>query len=231
MTRTKTAGIGGLVTLVAAGGLLAGAFPSGARAAGGAEGTTVPSVSFPDGKTAFKHLHAVATHPRCVNCHGAMVGGRHVPLVGDAMRPHPMNVSVQILALGYKCTSCHQKQNLPAPGSPPGAANDRMPGFLWQPPPATMIIKPGITQRELCELWTDPVRNAGQTGTRGGLGDLPKFRKEFMHHVEDDPLIHWAFAPGNGRTPAPGNRETLVGAMDAWIRWLEAGNTCAGLPN
>ena len=177
---------------------------------------------FADGREAFEYLHSVATHPRCRNCHGQVVEGVHFPTVGDKSIPHPMNITSKIPELGMDCTGCHQDRNLSGKHMPPGAANNLMPDFLWHMPQSSMVISKNMTQQELCELWTDNVKNKN----RGSLDDLGRLREEFMHHVEADPLIHWAFSPGNGRTPAPGNREKLVGAMDVWVAWLESGNDC-----
>jgi hypothetical protein len=44
------------------------------------------------------------------------------------------------------------------------------------------------------------------------------FKKEFIHHVKDDPLVRWAWAPGPGRTPAPGTHLDFVKAMKLWIQ-------------
>ena len=52
---------------------------------------------------------------------------------------------------------------------------------------------------------------------RGGRQDMALFTKEFAHHAEADPLIHWAFAPGPGRKPAPGTKEMFISAMKTWL--------------
>jgi isoquinoline 1-oxidoreductase subunit beta len=189
-----------------------------------------------DGKTAFDYLHSVASHPRCVNCHGILKNGEHVPTVGNGpvLQPHPMRITSVYPNLGGDCITCHQKENIPLVGAPPGAANNLMKDFLWQMPPTTMILKLNIGKKELCEIWTNPQKNAGKNGDRGGVSSpeaLAKMRKEFMHHVSDDPLVHWAFQPGIGRTAAPGSREQLISAMDSWIGWLEQGNRCGQLSN
>lgn len=181
---------------------------------------------FVDGRDAFTYLHAVATHPRCANCHGKIdEDGVHIPTVGDARVPHPMRITHRLGQLGHACTSCHQRRNLAGARMPPGASNNLMPDFLWHMPPASMIIPPDVAPSALCAQWTDPATNGG----RGGLDDLAALRDAFTFHVESDPLIHWAFRPGNGRTPAPGSRPELVGAMSRWIDWLEAGGTCGDL--
>jgi len=189
-------------------------------------------------ESAFLYLHKVATHPRCANCHGKINTGKHRPTVGDNTRPHPMNISsANNLSLMVKkgefvpvpnssqpvnCRSCHQNSNGASPGMPPGAANNLMPGFVWHMPPATMIIKQGMTPQELCENWLDPAKNSF-LAQRGGRHDMQTFKKEFVHHVKDDPLIRWAWQPGPGRTPAPGTHKDFVKAMKLWIN---AGAQC-----
>jgi mono/diheme cytochrome c family protein len=182
--------------------------------------------------TAFAYLHQVATHPRCANCHGKIENGKHRPTVGDNARPHPMNITsannLRLMVADHKfvqipnssqpvnCRSCHQNSNGANSGMPPGAANELMPGFVWHMPPATMIIKEGMTPQELCESWLNPAKNSF-LAFRGGRDDLKTFKKEFVHHVSDDPLIRWAWQPGKGRTPAPGKHADFVKAMTLWI--------------
>jgi len=52
---------------------------------------------------------------------------------------------------------------------------------------------------------------------RGGRDDMKTFKKEFEHHVSDDPLVRWAWNPGPGRTPAPGTHAQFAKAMSVWI--------------
>ncbi len=194
-------------------------------------------IKSPTPETAFGYIHQVTTHPRCVNCHGVMKDGVQRPMVGDDSRLHPMNISnVHNLRLKVEgkifvevantsqpvnCRSCHQDVNGDAPGMPPGAANDLMPGFVWHMPPPTMILSKTMGVQELCEQLLDPSRNSF-LAFRGGRNDLKTFKKEFDHHVNDDPLVRWAWEPGPGRTPAPGTHADLVKAMQLW--------TSAGAP-
>jgi len=185
----------------------------------------------PTSENAFKYLHSVATHARCANCHGVVENGVQRPTIGDARQNHPMNISSANnmrftvkdgrfintgSSLPVNCSSCHQSKNGEKFGMPPGAANDLMPGFVWHMPPPTMVIDKGITPRDLCHNWLDPKKNSF-LAYRGGREDMKTFKKEFEHHVNDDPLVRWAWAPGIGRTPAPGTHQDFARAMSVWI--------------
>ena len=185
----------------------------------------------PNADTAFMYLFQVATHPRCANCHGVVDDGIHHPTVGDGRIPHPMNITsannlrlsvqngefVQMPnALPVNCRTCHQNENGDEVGMPPGAANDLMKGFVWHMPPAFMAIHYDMTPEQLCNNWLDPTKNSF-LAYRGGRGDMKTFKKEFEHHVEDDPLVRWAWSPGIDRTPAPGTHADFVEAMTMWI--------------
>lgn len=194
-------------------------------------------VNAPNPDSAFKYIHQVTTHQRCVNCHGVIKDGVQRPTVGEDGRLHPMNISiVHNLRLKVEgkmfveianssqpvnCRSCHQDKNGDAPGMPPGAANDLMPGFVWHMPPPTMLLTRDMGVQALCEQLLDPARNSF-LAVRGGRHDLKTFKKEFDHHVNDDPLVRWAWEPGPGRLPAPGTHKQLVEAMQLW--------TSAGAP-
>jgi hypothetical protein len=186
----------------------------------------------PTSETAFAYLHQVTTHQRCVNCHGAVEENSQRPLVGEDSHVHPMNISnannLMLKVVGttfveapnstqpVNCRSCHRDANGTLIGTPPGAANDLMPGFVWHMPPPTMILTRDLTQKQLCDNWLNPAKNSFLV-MRGGRDDLVTFEKEFVHHVRDDPLVRWAWAPGPGRAPAPGAHEDFVKAMQLWI--------------
>ena len=191
----------------------------------------------PNPDTAFAYLHQVATHPRCANCHGVEEEGLHRPTVGDHRELHPMNISFlnnlevrvsegkfvhNTFGKPVTCRGCHQDSNGKEKGMPPGAANDLMPGFVWHMPPVRMKIERDISAANLCEMWLNPVSNSN-LAYRGGRDDMKTFKKEFEHHVKDDPLVRWAWNPGPGRTPAPGSHEEFVSAMSLWI---DAGAPC-----
>lgn len=185
--------------------------------------------AFASGDDAFRYVYSLSAHPRCRNCHGIRLEGRHVPTVGEGMQPHPMRIESRLTSLGMNCTGCHQGENFDRLGMPPGAANDIMPELHWQMPPPFMIFTPETGARGLCEAFLDPQRNALKPGIRGGKDDLALLRKSFLHHVKHDPLLLWSFAPGPGRIPAPGSPELLAAAVDEWFDWLESGHDCSEL--
>ena len=185
----------------------------------------------PTAQNAFNYLYEVAKHPRCANCHGVVENGIHRPTVGEDRQVHPMNITaannlvltvkdhkfVQVPQAAMNCRSCHQDENQSEPGMPPGAANDKMPGFVWHMPPARMAIPKDMTPNQLCEQWLDPARNSNLE-YRGGKDDLKTFRKAFVdHHAKVDPLILWSWEPGPGRAPAPGSNQDFIKALDIWI--------------
>jgi hypothetical protein len=61
--------------------------------------------------------------------------------------------------------------------------------------------KPG----ELCRQLKDPRQNGGKT------------LAQIHEHVAKDPLVAWGWAPGDGRTPAPGSQVELAAHVEAWI--------------
>ena len=186
---------------------------------------------FKDGPSAFNYLWKIAKSPRCVNCHGLVVDGVHRPTVGENFKIHPMNITDKYETLGHRCTTCHGLKNIDVPGAPPGASNKLRPGFHWQMPDRSMILGPNLTRTELCEIWTNPKKN----GNRGSLKEISKLEREFIKHMRTDPLVHWAFFPGPGRTSAgtgadlKANVDELVSAVELWVRWLKAGNKCDDL--
>lgn len=193
----------------------------------------------PSSESAFGYIHEVTTHQRCVNCHGVMEDGVQRPTVGEEGRLHPMNISsahnlrlmledhifveVADSSQPVNCRSCHQDSNGDTPGMPPGAANDRMPGFVWHMPPPQMMLSRDMSPNQLCEQLLDPAKNSSHLAFRGGRDDMETFKKEFTHHVSDDPLVIWSWQPGPGRASAPGTHADFVEAMKLWI---DAGAPC-----
>jgi hypothetical protein len=163
-------------------------------------GTSVkPSGDAERSKAAFMEMAKVMTHPRCLNCH---VQGES-PTQGDAMAVHeppvvrgPSGMGVP----GMRCSTCHTEANVPLvdhAGSMPGAPT-------WQLPPASMAWQ-GLSPGQICEQLKDPARNAGVS------------LEEIWKRNSSDPVTSWAWAPGEGRTPAPGTQADFAKQTRAWI--------------
>jgi hypothetical protein len=144
----------------------------------------------------FAELGKVLTHPRCVNCHPA--GDR--PRQGEEGRPHQPPVARGADGHGLpamRCSICHQAGNFdPArvPGNPE-----------WHLAPREMAWE-GKTLAQICEQIKDPKRNGGRS------------LEELVHHIGTDSLVGWAWAPGSGRTPAPGTQQIAGALADAWVK-------------
>jgi hypothetical protein len=156
---------------------------------------------------AFAHLHRVATHPRCTNCHSTS----DRPLNGDrttGSRPHDMNIARGIQTLGTPCATCHQEHNLPGRHMPPGAPH-------WTMPDADKAITRATSPRELCATWKDAGKNRFEGGDRKGQ---PRTDPDLLVHVATDPLVRWAWTPGDGRERAPGTHAQFVQRFGVWIK-------------
>ena len=184
------------------------------------------------GPAAFARLHAVATHPRCVNCHG-LVDAPRAPRIGDAMEPHPMNITcahnpvgrpgVRVLGAradcaprnadspGLVCTSCHGVTNRPEAGAPPGA-HDKNGTEPWQMPThPRFALSPGMPQRTLCTQWfTGFLDRAGikEREYRETSQARDKLAEELALHFGSDPLIQWSFEPNCREPDCPQTRST-----------------------
>jgi hypothetical protein len=156
------------------------------------------SIAAPDARSAaiFAELGKVLTHPRCVNCHPA--GDR--PRQGDESRLHQPPVARGVDGHGtetMRCSICHQNANFEpgrVPGHPEGHLAPRE--MAWE----------GKSLAEICAQIKDPVRNGGRK-----VEDL-------IHHIGTDTLVGWAWAPGYGRTPAPGTQQEAGALVEAWIK-------------
>jgi hypothetical protein len=142
----------------------------------------------------FEEAGKVLQHPRCVNCHP--VGDR--PRQTDRMQLHqPWVVRGKDGhgAPGMACATCHGGANFDAarvPGDP-----------HWHLAPAPMAWE-GKSLGQICSQLKDPKRNGGR--------DIAAILK----HVVTDSLVKWAWAPGAGRTPAPGTNAEFGALLDAW---------------
>jgi hypothetical protein len=156
------------------------------------------SISDPHQRSAayFTELGKVLTNPRCLNCHPA--GDR--PRQGDAARLHQPPVERGADGLGLpalRCPICHQAANFePArvPGSP-----------IWHLAPRAMGWE-GKTLGEICAQIKDPARNGDRS------------LETLVEHIGEDHLVGWAWAPGSGRTPAPGTQKEAGALVAAWVQ-------------
>ncbi len=147
----------------------------------------------------FLDVARVLRSPRCANCHPD--GDR--PLQRDDGRVHAQNVTRQFEQLGGKCGTCHQPFNLNGAHMPPGAPN-------WHLAPRSMAFV-NRTPAELCRQLKDPAKNGGKT------------LEQLLHHVKEDALVKWGFAPGDGRSKPPLSHEAFVARFAAWV---EQGGPC-----
>lgn len=150
-------------------------------------------------KAAFNDAVKVFFSARCANCHPAS----DIPTQGDEMTPHAQGITRGKDGkgvYGMTCTTCHQAENLPGEHMPPGVPN-------WHMPPANQkMVFQGLTARQLCLQLKNPLKNGGR-----------KTAKEAIHHLEEDPLVHWAWTPGNGRTVPPMSYEDFMKTMKEWV--------------
>ncbi len=142
----------------------------------------------------FTEAGKVLQHPRCVNCHPA----NDRPTQTDLMRSHqplvvrgPDGHGVP----GMTCATCHHENNFDAA---------RVPGHpAWHLAPASMAWR-GKSLGEICRQIKDPKRNGNRDMTT------------LIHHMSEDSLVGWAWAPGSDRTPAPGTQAMFGELINAW---------------
>lgn len=68
-----------------------------------------------------------------------------------------------------------------------------------------------VLREELDLTLKDPDKNGGRTVDA------------LVTHVTNDPLVLWAWAPGNGRQPTPGTHAVFVALFRAWA---DSGAAC-----
>ena len=152
-----------------------------------------------EGLAAFADIHAVATHPRCLNCHP----DGDAPLQGDDSRPHLYGITRFSPLDGTHCVSCHA-------ASPVGDGRAPLPPAdpIWSMPPRAMAFQ-GRSPAQLCAQLLDPAVNGGR-----GLSGLAR-------HVEADHLLITSWH--SGREPPPITHDELV---ERFVAWGEAGGPC-----
>ena len=146
----------------------------------------------------FMEVSKVLTSPRCVNCHP--VGDRPLQGEGATSRLHQPPVTRGADGFGtasMRCSSCHQKANYD-PGRVPGHEH-------WHLAPISMAWQ-NKTPGQICVQIKDPARNGNRT------------LAQVVEHMSHDSLVGWAWAPGTGRTPAPGTQAEFGALLDDWVK-------------
>lgn len=158
-------------------------------------------------RAAFLAGYQVLMHPRCMNCHPVS----DAPLQGDDSRPHVQSVKRGEDGrgkYGMKCGACHQHTNLPGANMPPGVPSE------WHMPSRAMpLVFEGTSADKLCRQLKDMRRSGGRTVEKS------------IEHLETDPLVLWAWAPGDGRTSPPMSHAEFVKTMKEWVH---KGAACPG---
>ncbi|MGC1497884.1 MAG: hypothetical protein WA790_18915 [Sulfitobacter sp.] len=168
------------------------------------------SVTREEGLAAWERVFAVASHPRCTNCH---VGEQEAPMwegLGyHAGKVHGMNVLADESRIGAEtipCRTCHvtsAAENI-VPHAPPHIDE------AWRLPPVELdwLDKSGT---EICAQMRNPETNDDNTIA------------ELVEHIETSAFVGWGFVPGGGRSVPPGTTDDL--AHDVSI-WGAAGTPC-----
>ena len=163
-------------------------------------GATMESLQF------YKQMHAVLSHPRCVNCHPkddtpkqGLDGHVHSPPITRG--PQGMGPT------GLPCSACHNDANFD-PGRVPGAPN-------WHLAPASMAWE-GKSAGELCRAMTDSSKNGNRN------------LQATVKHLTDDKLVAWGWEPGidvygKPREPVPMPKMEFDRIVTAWAK---SGGAC-----
>lgn len=166
------------------------------------------------GLAAWEDIFAVASHPRCTNCH---VGDDGVPMWNElgygADAAHRMYVHAGESRVGAEtmpCRTCHISKNSDnaTPHAPP------MIDDAWRLPPPELAWL-GKSSEEVCAQLRNPDTNNGFA--MDGLAT----------HLETSAFVAWGFAPGAGRSAPPGTLDDMIAALDIWAA---AGTPCADDP-
>jgi hypothetical protein len=148
----------------------------------------------------FTEAAKVIQSPRCMNCHPV----KRQPTQGDDLHAHipPMHAGPGDHGVpGLPCKSCHGDKNVATLSSSIAS----IPGHShWGLAPASMAWQ-GKSLSEICVQLKDTARNGGRS--------LSKIHE----HMATDPLVGWAWHPGEGRIPAPGTQVQFGALIEAWI--------------
>ncbi|WP_299831112.1 hypothetical protein [uncultured Roseobacter sp.] len=179
-------------------------------AASHAEGEVIASRG--EGLTAWNRIYEVVSHPRCSNCH---VGPSDRPMWSGPSygepRPHGMMIRAGDSRIGAEtipCRTCHVT-NETGGQDVPHAAPQVADAWRLAPVEADWF---GRSSDFICAQLRDPARNGGRTV------------EELAEHLGHDVILHWAWAPGGTREPAPYDLESHIADLRLWGA---AGQPCA----
>ena len=165
------------------------------------------------GLAVWGDIFAVASHPRCTNCHVAADAPPMWNGLGyGADVAHGMNIRAGDSRVGAEtapCRTCHftVKSANDTPHAPP-MIND-----AWRLPPPELAWL-GKSSVDVCTQLRDPERNNSFAAD------------ELSTHLETSPFVAWGFDPGAGRSTPPGSLADLVAALEIWVA---AGTPCDGI--
>ena len=165
------------------------------------------SVSKEQGLDAWSRIYEVASHPRCANCHTGesdrpMWSG---PSYGKA-RVHGMNIRAGATRIGAEyilCSTCHTTKNTDWDNANVTAHAAPRVAMNWALAPVEAHWF-GQSSEQICSQLRDPATN-------GGRDTLA-----LAEHLNHDLILHWAWAPGGGREPAPYSLQEHVNDILAW---------------
>ena len=165
------------------------------------------SVSREQGLEAWSRIFAVASHPRCANCH---VGESERPMWSGPSygksRVHGMNIQAGASRVGAEhvlCMTCHttKLEDWEKANSTPHAAPRVAMTWALAPVEAHWF---GQTSEQICKQLRNPETN----GNRDTL--------DIAEHLNHDLILHWAWSPGGGREPAPYSLQEHVNDILMW---------------
>lgn len=165
------------------------------------------TVSQDQALAAWEKIYAVASHPRCSNCH---VGASNRPMWSGPSygktQVHGMNVNAGESRIGAEtipCATCHTTKSTDWENANATAHAAPRVAMAWQLAPVEAEWF-GKSSDEVCNQLRDPARNGG---------------RDFMDiagHLDHDLILHWAWNPGGGREPAPYSLQDHVNDVLTW---------------
>lgn len=149
----------------------------------------------------YRQMHAVLSHPRCVNCH-PMDDTPKQGLDGHVHSPPITRGPQDSGPPGLPCSACHNDANFD-PARMPGAPN-------WHLAPASMAWE-GKSAAELCRAMTDRSKNGNRN------------LQATVKHLTEDKLVAWGWEPGinvygKAREPVPVPKAEFDRIVTAWAK-------------